>query len=328
MLDLQQDISKAFTATDKRRADIAGQGVKAYFQALGAGGSQSSGDFKAACDAAQATLKRALLSGELLAALSGGQAYDDQMLAGLRLSFDTTVRPLRVPPAPVKRDTNVYALAVGGLIGAAVGMLVLVPLLRWAYEMQELGFVLGGPGGALLGVLILHRLARIRALLRLLPGRSGPARRISGGARRDHEVVVRAAIESWLDGALPLLVAMCFYGRWSQESEGGREKAFRRIGELLYTLHQSSREALPVVADELIQAAKNCGFEGLDGPAVFAGQSSGAQETVVWSRALQSQYETFGHVVEGDRVTVERAPVVFEGEIVERGLVRKVRGKA
>jgi hypothetical protein len=42
---------------------------------------------------------------------------------------------------------------------------------------------------------------------------------------------------------------------------------------------------------------------------------------------LAGRYETFGHITEGDRVTVERPAVVFGGQVVQRGLVRKVRDK-
>jgi hypothetical protein len=85
------------------------------------------------------------------------------------------------------------------------------------------------------------------------------------------------------------------------------------------------------VAYELIQEARNSGFEGLEGqPAFMAGTgASGLRaDTLTWANELQSKYETFGHVAEGDRVSIERPAVVFDGKVVQRGLVRKMRDGA
>jgi hypothetical protein len=128
-----------------------------------------------------------------------------------------------------------------------------------------------------------------------------------------------------MDWAVPMLAVLCLHGSLSQGPETKKDAAFRRIGKLIYVLHKAGREALPVVADELIQEARNYGFEGLDGAARFSTDRDRQQDTMVWKGALASKYETFGHIVEGDRVAVERPPVVFEGKVVERGLVRKVR---
>jgi hypothetical protein len=53
----------------------------------------------------------------------------------------------------------------------------------------------------------------------------------------------------------------------------------------------------------------------------------GPQNVIVWTNDLQSKYETFGHVAEGDQVKIERQPVIFDGRVMERGLVRKLRDK-
>lgn len=328
MLDLQEDISRVYAATENVRRDMVGKGVKEYFRALTAAGSGTAGDAEAACERALSVLKNDLLSRETLTSIDQRNDYDDRALAGIRLAFDVIAKPLRIPAPPVRRDPRILTLALTASAGAALGMLGLTPLLRWAYDMRDLGFVLGGPLGALLAVLVVHRLSRIRALLRWLPGRSADTGSISGDARRDHEKVVRAAIELWLDGAVAMVGMLCLYDSWSDKPGTGKDAAFRRLSKLIYTLHRTAGAALPVVADELIQAARNYGFEGLDGPPAFADDRGPSQNVLVWKKGLLNQYETFGHVAEGDRVTVERTPVVFEGEVLERGLVRKVRGKA
>ena len=328
MLDLQEDISRVYAATENVRRDMAIKGVKEYFRALTVAGSGTAGDAEAACERALSVLKNELLSREILTSLGQRQDYDDQALAGIRLAFDVIAKPLHIPAPPVRRDPRILTLALTASAGAALGMLGLTPLLRWAYDMRDLGFVLGGPLGALLAVLVVHRLSRMRALLRWFPGRSVDTGSISGDARRDHEKVVRAAVEQWLDGAVAMVGVLCLYGSWADKPGTGKEAAFRRLSKLIYVLHRTAGEALPVVADELIQAARNYGFEGLDGTPAFTGDRGPSQDVLVWKKGLLNQYETFGHVAEGDRVTVERTPVVFEGEVLERGLVRKVRGKA
>ncbi len=328
MLEIQEEISKAYEATNSLRRETVRSAVKEYFRTLGAGGGAATGDFDAARDRALGILRAGLLSDEMLAMVTAGREFDDQTLAGLKLSFDTVAKPLQIPHPPLRREPKIFSLALAALVGAAIGMLVLVPLLRWAYDMRDLGFVLGGPIGALLAVLIVHRLLRIRLLLRFVPGLSSEPRSLSSRARKDHEPVVVACAEQWLDWAIPTLTMLCLHSSLAGEPETKEDAAFRRIGKLIYALHKTGRESLPVVADELIQEAKNYGFEGLDGPAAFSADRGQKQETLLWKGALGGKYKTFGHIVEGDRVTVERPPVVFEGKVVERGLVRKVRDKA
>lgn len=328
MLDIQEEISRARAATSNLRRETVKTAVNEYFRTLGVGGLAATGDFDAARDRTLGVLKAHLLSAETVAVVAGARQFDDQALASLKLSFDAIAMDLRIPRPPLAREPKVVSLALAALVGAAVGMLGLAPLLRWAYDMRDLGLVLGGPVGALLAVLLVHRLSRIRSLLHLLPRLSSGTRSFAGHARKDHETVVAACVEQWMGWAIPTLTVLCLHGSLSRGSETKKDAAFRRIGKLIYTLHKAGREALPVVADEIIQEARNFGFEGLDGAATFSADREQQQDTMVWKGALASKYETFGHIAEGDRVTVERPPVVFEGKVVERGLVRKVRETA
>jgi hypothetical protein len=325
MLDIQEEISKACEGTSGLRRETTRTAVKEYFRTLGAGGVAATADFDAARDRAMGVLKAGLFRVETLAVVAGERPLDDRAVAGLTLTFDAIATPLKIPHPPVAREPKVYTLALAALTGAAAGMLALASLFRWAYDMRDLGLVVGGPVGALLAVLIVHRLSRVRLLLRFLPGLSSDTRSLSGHARKDHEAVVLACVEQWMDWAVPTLAALCLHGSLSSEPQTKREAAFRRIGKLIYTLHKAGRESLPVVADELIQEARNYGFEGLDGPAAFSEDRGREQDAMIWKGALANKYETFGHIVEGDRVTVERPPVVFEGKVIDRGLVRKVR---
>jgi hypothetical protein len=174
----------------------------------------------------------------------------------------------------------------------------------------------------------MHGLARARFLTRILPWLFVRPKALRGALRNEHEKAVRAAVEQWVDGAIPMLAVLCMTRTGLSESKTDKDKALRRLGKLIYSLQQATTTSLPVVAHELIQEAKNSGFEGLEGQPVFLEAGREEKETMTWSTDLQSKYETFGHITDGDRVTVERPAVVFGGQIVQRGLVRKVRGKA
>lgn len=327
MLDLKEKILKACARTEKLRRDLLDNATKEYFETLGASGCPTAGDFDVAETRTRSLLKRELLSSTWLSAISDGSVIDGRSIATMALTFDSIASPLRIPKPSRHVKPKAYSVALSALAGAVVGMILLTPLFRLAFDMRDVGLVLGGPLGAFCMVLIVCRVSRSKFFLKLLWRVFGVAERLPGYERRNHEEVVRMSIEQWLNLIIPLLVVLCFYRSWSTETLADKEIAFRRIGRLIYALHCASSESLPVMADELIQEARNCGFEGLDGSPAFLSSVVGPQNVIVWTNDLQSKYETFGHVAEGDQVKIERQPVIFDGRVMERGLVRKLRDK-
>jgi hypothetical protein len=327
MLDLKEKILKACARTEKLRRDLLDDATKEYFETSGASGCPAAGDFDIAETRTRSLLKRELLSSTWLSAISDGSVIDDRSIATMALTFDSIASPLRIPKPSGHVEPKAYSVALSALAGAVAGMILLTPLFRLAFDMRDAGLVLGGPLGAFCMVLIVCRVSRSKFFLKLLRRVFGVAERLPGYDRRYHEEVVRMSIEQWLNLIIPLLVVLCFYRLWSTETLADKEIAFRRIGRLIYALHCASSESLPVMADELIQEARNCGFEGLDGSPAFLSSVVGPQNVIVWTSDLQSKYETFGHVAEGDQVKIERQPVIFDGRVMERGLVRKLRNK-
>jgi len=206
-------------------------------------------------------------------------------------------------------------------------MMLGAALMRLAFEMRDLGLALGGPIGAFLAVLLMHGLTRAKFLTRILPWLFVRPKALRGAVRSEHEKGVRAALEQWVDWAIPMLAVLCMHRAAPPEEKTDKGKALRRLGKLIYSLQQAPVASLPVVAHELIQEAKNSGFEGLEGPPAFLESGREEKEILTWSPDLAGRYETFGHITEGDRVTVERPAVVFGGQVVQRGLVRKVRDR-
>ncbi|MCU0913202.1 MAG: hypothetical protein MUC88_01405 [Planctomycetes bacterium] len=339
MLELQENIAKAQAATVGLRRDLVDRAVGEYFVALDSLARPRAGDFQAAEARARAAVRRDLLSASAIGLMDGGAdahrcgktavsaqaGIEESAVAGIALSFEAIARPLRIPEPAGLRETKTVTLALAAAAGAVGGMLGLAPLLRLALDKADLGLLLGAPLGAWLAVLIAQRLARFRWLTRILPWIFTRPKALRGAVRAEHERAVRICVEQWVDWAVPMLAVLCVYRLGVPQAGGDRDKALRRIGKLVYALQHASAESLPVVAHELIQEAKNTGFEGLEGLPEFLEAGRTGPETLVWKPDLASQYETFGHIVEGDPVVVERPAVVFGGQVVQRGLVRKVR---
>jgi hypothetical protein len=327
MLELQENIAKARTATARLRHKAVDKAARGYFSVLDAIRKPGAGDFEAAGTRAYTVLKQELLSADAITLVCGGTRLDDDSVAAITLAFDGIGRPVRIPAPVVAAETKTITLAFAAAAGAVGGMLGLAPLLRLAFDMRDLGLVLGGPLGALVAVLVVHRLARLRLLTRALPRFFVRPKALRGAVRSEHEKAVRVSIEQWVDWAVPMLAVLCLHRSGRTRSQADWEQALRKISKLVYALHRTSAETLPVVAHELIEEAKNSGFEGLDGSPAFLEAGRDEKETMTWRPDLQNKYETFGHITEGDQVVVERPAVVLGGEVVQRGLVRKVRDR-
>ena len=328
MLDLKERILDAYAATAKLRSDLVKDGTKEYFQAVGSGSCPASADLDIAQTRLRSFLKKELLSPVWLSATSGGVVSDDRSVATVALVFDAVASPLQIPEPARDAKPKAYRVAMSAMAGAVAGIAILTPLFRLAFDMRDVGLVIGGPLGAMCAVLVVLRLSRSRFISRLPPRVFRATERLPAYDRKNHEQVVRVSIEQWLSQSVALLAMFCSSRLWKTEPVANRELAFRRIARLIYFLHGASGESLSVVVDELIQEARNCGFEGLEAPPVFLSSAGGEQAVLAWTKDLLSRYEAFGDIAEGDQVRVERPPVVFGGSVIERGLVRKLRDKS
>jgi len=269
-----------------------------------------------------------MLRADLISAISGEAVSDDRSAAAVALMFDALDKPLQIPEPARQNEPKASRVAISAMAGAVAGIVILTSVFRLAFDMPDVGLVFGGPLGALCAVLITVRLSKSRFLSRLLPRVFRIAERLPAFDRKHHRQVVDTSIEQWLNQSVALLATLCFWRSWKTEPTADRESAFRRMAELIYSLHAASNESLPVAADELIQEARNCGFEGLEGPPAFMTSAEGEQTVLAWTKDLLNKYEAFGDIAEGDKVKVERRPVVFGGSVIERGLVRKLRDKS
>ncbi len=151
MLELQDNIAKAQAATAGLRRKLVDSATREYFGVLDLVRSPAAGDFQAAEARANTILKQEILSADAVALIQGGTKLEESDLALVALSFEAIARPVRIPGPAASAEAKTLTLAVAAAAGAVGGMFAGAPLMRLAFQMQDLGLVLGAPLGALRG---------------------------------------------------------------------------------------------------------------------------------------------------------------------------------
>jgi len=156
---------------------------------------------------------------------------------------------------------------------------------------------------------------------------------------------VRQSLEQWLHTAVIIVVALvettseAIAGAIDTEGRKADAKQCSALGRRIVELFAATTERLPGAAEDVIAAARDAGFDGLDGPAQFRvppiqqlGRNPEAvarseESLLTWNESMRLHYRVFGHIEIGDTVRVEQEPVLFRGEVQAIGLVRKHRGR-
>lgn len=287
------------------------------------------GAWEAAASAARSAAKQVLFSADVFDRLVGRQ-LEAPKRAALEMSFDALATPLRLAPSvqlvPLPRIGACVAVLAVGLLGMLAGgrMSSLIAVDRGTCNL------IGGSLGVVIVVALLadhHRLPWVRAALAWLTPRE--LRSATGSWSASEISQVRVSIEQWAASAALLIVA--FSGEEGGRQSGDETAALRAtlaaLGARLAALHSAKAADLPVAVDELLVEARRLGFEGIDGPAQHsAARAESARQSLRWDEALAERYSAFGYVEPGDAVFVEREPVVHQGRVLEKGVVRKQRG--
>jgi hypothetical protein len=128
------------------------------------------------------------------------------------------------------------------------------------------------------------------------------------------------------------------------------QKHYTQLASKLVQLHQSDLNQMPFVCSELLQTAKIQGISGISGQAQFelpihqpiqtspiqapAVQTPEIQmpsiivdeiKTFNWEAVLDFKYDRFGSIQVGDLVFIEKEATMLGDQILEKGLVRKMR---
>ena len=146
--------------------------------------------------------------------------------------------------------------------------------------------------------------------------------------REEHQRLVRRVVDQWLEAAIVVLFSLCTVTLNKSEGEENAETTLYKLATRIQAIHRASAQSLPVVVDELLQEARNLGFEGLNDPVTRLGPESKERRSEVWREELKERYETFGHIEVGDSVLIEDEPVVFQGVVGKKGMVRKARHRS
>jgi len=336
------------TALRTKAVDLA---VHKYFTALGKSDCPGPADIEAAKCAAEEALAKELLSRDWMLALKDASKQNVEWDASQTLCFNTMRSKLRLPSPQIRSELSAIHLGLAAVVGAVGGMLVLTPVMRLLLGMRDTGLFIGAPAGAFLLVFAVWHSARskwvrwaltfgsvamiVSKVWGMLKGKG-----IFGGAwsairqippyaaaafvlllakprcmfdRRQHEELIREAIEQWLDGAIITLLWITTNEEASAAADS--ESVFFALVQKIMALRRVSTDQLSVARDELCDELLNHGFE-------MALESS----NMLWCEEHQGKYDVFGHVEQGDKVVIEREPVVFQGTVCKKGLVRKLRG--
>jgi len=355
MLAREEALRRWREATSPLRQGAIDAAVGAYFDALAKTECSVPADFQAAARAAEASLTKRVLTQEWIAALGGASLQESDAEAALELSFNAVRPQLRLPAPALVSELSPLRIGIAALVGAIGGMMVLAPLARIVLGMKDVGVFVGAPGGAFLlvqavwysarskwlrrGLVLAFGVAAIGEVWAILTG-GGILRRVWSGLggrgsglkrillylaviffvvvakprsrfdRQEHERLIRSAFDQWLDAAIPTL------GLLVQATNGERKALDFHLWDLPQKVLEMRRvppDNLPAAVEELVQFLKNSGVDVDE------------RKTFCWETRDRERYEVFGNVEPGDQVAVEREPVVFQGDVRRKGLVRKVR---
>ena len=334
------------------------KGAGAFFAALPPLEETETKDIERGTVLAREAMADSLLPGLLSVMAEGSPSEEGAPLYLLRM--EELLPPLSLPLPEGREEIPPLRPALAAALGAVGGMLLLTPLTRLLLDSRDAGFFFGAPLGALLLVLAALLLPKSKGLQRILMALLGFASLretvnfLGGGMifsrawfllgkrrssltrlllypallalllllgrkrlrfdRRIYEERIRESLEAWISAAIPSVLPVLF--DFSPPPGAERKNDLPLLAEKVLSLGELPEEDLPAGAAELARTVRNMGFEREKG-----------EKTLVWSDEMAERYSPFGAVESGDRVRVEREPLLQDGVVLARGLVRKVRRK-
>jgi len=131
----------------------------------------------------------------------------------------------------------------------------------------------------------------------------------------DYRDVTRISIELWMDKVIMFIQNLIVL---KPIDETQKPIDFTEIIEGLFKLKQAPNDELSEVVKELMITAKNIGIEGLE-------DTPNEPVEFILTEDLEKKYNKFGFIEIGQKVFVENEPIIINGKIFKKGLVRKVR---
>ena len=333
-------------------------GAGAFFSLLPSPEEAARADVERGALLAREAMADSLLPG--LLSVMGGGSVSEERAPLLLLRMEESLPPLSLPLPEGREEIPPLRPALAAALGAVAGMAVLTPLTRILLDSRDAGLFFGAPLGALLLVLAALLLPKSKGLQRTLMALLGFASLretvnfLGGGMifsrawlllgkrrssltrlllypallalllllgrkrlrfdRRIYEERIRESLGAWISAAIPSVLPVFFDSSPSLAAE--RKSDLPLLAEKVLSLGELPEEDLPAGVAELALSVRNMGFEREKGV-----------KSLIWSEGMADRYTPFGAVEPGDRVTVEREPLLQDGVVLARGLVRKVRRK-
>ncbi len=341
-------------ATDSLRKRAAEEGRDAFLALLPEEGIPGAGDTRTA--AARAESRALEVASPGFARVLGLEDEGKAALFALRLQEHLPPFPVSAPA--VDRSIPPLRTGLAAAAGALIGMGLISPLTALFFGSREAGFLLGASLGAFGLSLAALRLPENRKLLwalaallglatlrealvflgsgsllsrgwKLLRTNRGSLSRLVlfpvllalvlllGGRteqidRRASAERIKEDLSSWLEGAARVAFLMGTTETGAGSAPAGGELA--ALAAKILTLEGAAQDDLAAGMDELAGDIRNLGFG-----------SGGETGEFAWDPQAADRFEVFGYIEPGDRVRVERPPLMKDGRVLRRGLVRKVR---
>ena len=288
----------------------------------------------------------------------GAEPLSAERRSLLLLRMEERLPALALPEPEIASEIPPLRTAAVAAFGTLAGMAFLPAFTGFLLGSRAAGVFIGAPLGALFGTLAALRLPRSRKLLLLLAALLGLAtvseaiRFLGGGAvffkgfsllrrksgflkgflllplliavllllggreirfdRKLHEESVRRAFEAWTEGAARVALLAASPASPLQDDE--EEEGIPLLASRILALEGAPYDDLAAGVSELAAEVRNLGFSDASPATLFR-----------WTEETAAAYATFGAVEPGDAVRVEREPLFKNGELLAKGLVRKVR---
>jgi hypothetical protein len=359
---LEESIRGWMAAHQRLREQLAERGTERFFAALVPTEPPSPAQLERATASAREAVFAALTADAVLDTLPTPPP-DAGAREALRSSWLSLNPAWGLPGPPPGQGLSAQRLAVAAAVGSLLGMTVLGGLLNLALDLRAVGMVIGAPAGAaaamyavgrvaeskslrfalqalmgvaftadlfgaaalgfgaiwgrLVGFSLLRRLFVYAGVISLLAFTRGSAQYDTGAYRKTIREVIRQSVD---------FSALLLCGLSAGQVEPAKVAALDAgLARAIQGLHRTDGTGLPTAAEAVLLEARRLGLDGVATPPRFAQPTQAERPRRRWDAELAQQYRAFGLIEEGDTVIVEDEPVIVNGNVLEKGRVRKLR---
>ncbi|GHT17176.1 hypothetical protein FACS1894189_2570 [Planctomycetales bacterium] len=131
------------------------------------------------------------------------------------------------------------------------------------------------------------------------------------------------AAEQYIRSVLPIIVVLMFQSKIKQEAgiKGENDKLVLACVPIIQRCRLQDQDDV----DEIVQEFEKFGFEFEPLPTKQKETGLPKRVELVWAAELEKEYDTFGYIPYGKTVEVTKPPLVQNGEVIQKGEVKKKR---